>query len=38
MPAIALLTSHTPAELAAADALARDFLDPAFRSALGRFL
>ena len=38
MPAIALLTSHTPAELAAADALARDFLDPAFPAALARFL
>ena len=38
MPAIALLTSHTPAELASADALVRDFLDPAFPDALARFL
>ena len=37
MRAIALLTSHTPEELAAADALARDFLDPAFGEALERF-
>lgn len=36
MPAIALLTSHTPAELASTDALARDFLDPAFSDALAR--
>ena len=38
MPAIALLTSHTPAEVASAAALARDFLDPAFSAALSRFL
>ena len=37
MRAIALLTSHTPEELAAADALARDFRDPAFGEALERF-
>lgn len=37
MRAIALLTSHTPEELAAADALARDFRDPAFGGALERF-
>lgn len=37
MRAIALLTSHTPEELAAADALARDFRDPAFGEALKRF-
>lgn len=37
MRAIALLTSHTPEELAAADALARDFRDPAFGEALDRF-
>lgn len=35
MRAVALLTSHSPAELATADALARDFVDPAFGAALG---
>lgn len=38
MRVIALLTSHTPAELSAADALARDFTDPAFERAFGSML
>ena len=38
MQVVALLTSHTPEELSAADALARDFLDPAFGEALAQWM